>query len=217
MDKLLTVIIGRPKFHTAIEGFQNERETENQGTYSSFTFDTPVLVYLAKNARRGSKTLETGAGCSTLILALCGCQHTCITPWSSEIISIQKYAADNEIDLKSVNFINDCSDKVLPQIEEEGFDMILLDGRTSFPWPVIDWFYAIQKLNKDGLMIIHDADMTAAAILVEYMKSDSDWEIAGNFSGKTILFKKKSDLKKHIPGKLRPYTTIKAPVAYQHA
>ncbi|MEP7252178.1 MAG: class I SAM-dependent methyltransferase [Ginsengibacter sp.] len=217
MDKVLTVITDRPKFHTAIEGFQNEPEAGNQGTYSSFSLDTPVLVYLAKNARRCSKTLETGAGCSTLILALCGCKHTCITPWSSEIISIQKYAADKEIDLKFVNFINDSSDKVLPQIDEDGFDMILLDGRTSFPWPVIDWFYAIQKLKKDGLMIIHDAHMDPAAILVDYMKSDSDWEIAADFSDKTILFKKKSDLKIHIPGKLRPYTSIKAPATYQHA
>ncbi len=61
---------------------------------------------------------------------------------------IYKYAASKEILMDQVKFINESSDTFLPRNKDEGYDMILIDGKHAFPWPMIDWFYTAEKLKQ---------------------------------------------------------------------
>jgi len=167
-----------------------------------------VLSFIAKNISKGEKTLETGAGCSTLVFAYCGAVHTAVTPSGSEIELIKKYAAEQEIDMGAVTFVPQSSDYFLPRNEDEGYNMVLLDGKHAFPWPVVDWFYTADKLKKDGLMLIDDAEMRSVSILIDFMNADPNWELVQDFDGKTLAFKKTKDKTLDVAWHMQPYSVV---------
>ena len=201
-DKLHKIINERPRFHrgeTEIDRpFSNEEsllsrkmvEKINGKELTCYGIGEDVLSFIAQNVNEGSKTLETGAGCSTLVFAFLGTDHTAVTPSHSEIELISDYATENEIPMDAVRFIQESSDQYLPSCKEGGFDLVLLDGKHAFPWPIIDWFFTADKLKEGGLMIIDDAEMRSVSILVDFMRSDTGWQLIESFSGKTIVFKK---------------------------
>jgi predicted O-methyltransferase YrrM len=220
MDKLEKIINERPMFHkgeTEIERPFTQEESLLSGKeiqklkstdLTCYGIGKEVLFFIAKNIQRGNKTLETGAGCSTLVFAHCGAQHTAVTPSLTEISLIGKYASENEIAMDTVNFVPQSSDYFLPRNEEDGFDLVLLDGKHAFPWPIVDWFYTADKLKKDGLMIIDDAEMKSVSILVDFMKADTGWQVVAEFSGKTIVFKKNRALAHDVAWHMQRYTVI---------
>ncbi len=218
MDKLQLIINEHPNFHkgeTEIERPFTQEETLLSGkelkkltevNLTCYGIEKEVLLFIADNVREGNKTLETGAGCSTLVFAYCKSQHTAVTPSLSEINLIKEYAAANDILFDKVDFVQQSSDYFLPRNEDDGFDLILLDGKHAFPWPVIDWFYTADKLKKDGLMIIDDAEMKSVSILTDFMKADTGWKMVKNFSGKTIVFKKIRESIHDVAWHMQPYT-----------
>src|SRR5215831_18384829 len=169
MDKLQIIINEHPHFHkgeTEIERSFEKKESLlsnkefrkiKENTLTCYGIEKEVLLFIAENSNRESKTLETGAGCSTLVFAYRKAKHFAVTPSSSEIKLIKEYASSKGILMDTVKFIQQSSDHFLPRNEEEGFDLVLLDGKHAFPWPIIDWFYTADKLKKGGLMIIDDA------------------------------------------------------------
>lgn len=218
MDKLQLIINEHPNFHkgeTEIQRPFTQKETLLSGrelkklteiNLTCYGIEKEVLLFIADNIREGNKTLETGAGCSTLIFAYSKSQHTAVTPSLSEINLIKEYATANDILFDKVNFVQHSSDYFLPRNEDDGFDLILLDGKHAFPWPVIDWFYTADKLKKDGLMIIDDAEMKSVSILTDFMRADTGWKMVKNFSGKTIVFKKIRESIHDVAWHMQPYT-----------
>jgi hypothetical protein len=222
MDKLQTIINERPGFHRG-ETEIDRPFTHGESLLSSRTIEKlvnteltcygigkDVLSFIAENIHKGSMTMETGAGCSTLIFALRGSTHIAITPSLPEINLITRYAVLNDISLDTVKFVQESSDYFLPRCEGKGFDLILLDGKHAFPWPIIDWFFTADKLKLGGLMIIDDAEMRPVAVLADFMKADTGWEMVRNFSGKTIAFKKKREWIHDVAWHMQPYS-VKSP------
>ena len=171
-----------------------------------YGIDKEVLLFIAGNIQPGSKTLETGAGCSTLVFAFCGSDHIAVTPSLSEINLITKYGVSHEILMDKVKFVQESSDHFLPRCKEDEFDLILLDGKHAFPWPIVDWFYTAEKLKQGGLMIIDDAAMKSVSVLVDFMKVDNGWLQVANFSGKTIVFRKRRVSVHDVAWHMQPYT-----------
>jgi hypothetical protein len=97
-----------------------------------------LLTFIADNVDDTSRTLETGAGCSTLVFALRGSRHIAVTPSQTEISMISRYAVRNEILLGKIRFVQESSEQYLPQCEVDGLDLVLLDGKHAFPWPMLD-------------------------------------------------------------------------------
>jgi hypothetical protein len=60
----------------------------------------------------------------------------------------------------------------LPRCQLANLDLILLDGKHAFPWPVVDWFYTADRLKQGGLMIIDDAQMRSVGVLRDFMAAD---------------------------------------------
>jgi hypothetical protein len=106
------------------------------GSNACYAIEPDVLRFLSDSVSANSKTMETGAGMSTLIFALQASTHVAVTPSKAEISSIRDYAAHNNISLDSVRFICKPSEEFLPSCELADLDLVPLDGSTPFrgPW-----------------------------------------------------------------------------------
>ena len=164
MTTLKQILEERPKFHTGetelplarkfrIEETQLSPELAKKlidGQKACYGFSDDVLLYLSTVVAKGYRTLETGAGISTLVFALNGAEHVCITPNQSEITAIRHYAEEKQIDLSGVTFVVECSEQFLPIHNYSGLDLVLIDGKHAFPWPILDWFYTADALKQGG-------------------------------------------------------------------
>jgi predicted O-methyltransferase YrrM len=220
MDKLQQIIHERPSFHrseTEIDRSFDPSESllprEAAAKLASveltcYGLGSDVLSFIAESVSEGSQTLETGAGCSTLVFAMRGSEHIAITPSKSEIALITQYALQREIPLGKVHFVQESSDRYLGRCEVEGLDLVLLDGKHAFPWPIVDWFFTADRLREGGMMVIDDAQMRSVAILAEFMGVDPGWQLIRDFSGKTLAFRKLRDSIHDVTWHMQPFTVV---------
>lgn len=218
MDKLQKIIRERPNFHRSeteidrafdpVESllpYQEATQLASAGL-TCYGIEADVLSFIADNVDEGSRTLETGAGCSTLVFALRGCRHIAVTPSQSEIKLMEEYAAQQGISLSNLQLVQEPSESYLPRCTMDGFDLILLDGKHAFPWPMIDWFFTADRLRRGGLMIIDDVRLRSVAILAEFMRIDPSWKLIRDFSGKTLVFRKVRDAIHDVAWHMQPFT-----------
>jgi hypothetical protein len=137
--------------------------------------DRDCYVLLAEHVVAGARTLETGSGLSTVVLAAAGARHTCVTPSRAEADRIGAYCAQHEIDTGTLTFEIGCSDAVLPQLAPEPLDLVLIDGNHGFPTPMLDWYYAGSRLRQGGLLVIDDTPLPAVAHLCAFIDGDPRW------------------------------------------
>lgn len=157
----------------------------------SWQLESDVLEFLSKNVKSTSKTLETGAGLSTLLFAVLESNHTCIVPDRKQIIRIKSYCKKNKISLRKVRFINEISEVALPKIKDSKFDLVLIDGRHAFPTPFIDWYYVTPKLKIGGQVIIDDTQLWTGKVLKNFLLSEHEWILKLNLSRSAVFTKKK--------------------------
>jgi len=143
----------------------------------SWTAGPGTLALLAQRADPGAHTLETGAGSSTIVLAAAGASHTAVSPHRAEHLAIQQYCAEREIDTSRVRFIAEGSERALPRLveEEPRFDLIFIDGRHSFPSPVIDYGYSQWLLARGGLLVMDDIQVRSVRIVADYCDQTPMW------------------------------------------
>jgi hypothetical protein len=168
--------------------------------------ESEVVRYLASLVQPGLSTLETGAGLTTLVFAIKGARHVSITPNVPEIDGIRRYAQLNNISLDSVDFVAAASDDYLPRCEVHELDIVLLDGKHAFPWPMVDWFYTADRLKEGGLMIIDDVQLRSVSILQDFMKIDPGWHFIQNFGGKTSVYRKTRQSVHDVAWHMQPWT-----------
>jgi hypothetical protein len=212
------VITTRPKFHANETEIQRSfdlgesllPEAQARGLASSgltcWGIEEDVLRFLAESVGEGQRTLETGAGCSTLVFALCKARHTAVTPSEVEIRLIREYADTNGIGLADVTFVPEPSEQYLPQSNESNLNLVLLDGKHAFPWPMVDWFFTADRLKRGGLMLLDDAQMRSVSVLAEFMRADPGWEFVRSFGGNTLAFRKVRDKVLDVAWHMQPWT-----------
>lgn len=136
------------------------------------------LLFIDKNVNHNSKTIETGAGCSTVLFALKGTHHTCIVPDQALTERIVAFCKEKGIDTSRLNFIVEPSEKALPKLMERDFDLALIDGRHGFPQPFLDWYYAAEILKIGGHVIIDDLHAWVCETLVNFLiEEKKDWAL----------------------------------------
>jgi predicted O-methyltransferase YrrM len=154
-----------PALHAMAEGDDPEL-----GIWST---DRDCYLLLTEVAGPGTRTLETGSGLSTIVLAAAGAVHTCVTPARAEADRILAYCAEHGIDTGTVAFEIGGSDDVLPRlIHEPPLDLVLIDGNHGFPTPMIDWYFAGSRLRRDGTIVIDDIALPAVAHLCAFIDRD---------------------------------------------
>jgi hypothetical protein len=153
-------------------------------------------------------TLETGSGISTLVFALGGVQHTAVSPDPEEHAELRAYAGSVGVDLTRVNLVPEPSDRYLPACGLNGLDVVFLDGKHAFPWPIIDWFYTADRLKLGGLMILDDTQLRPVRVLEDFLIADVDrWRFEGKPGGRTSIFRKLAHPVHDTTWKMHPWTS----------
>jgi hypothetical protein len=160
------------------------------GEYVSMGLADDVSHFISDHVDDSSFTLETGCGLSTVLFALSGARHICITPATDEIDRIKEYCGRNGIALDKVTFHASSSEKVLPGIECDSLDLVLIDGRHGFPAPFIDFYYTAGKLKIDGLLVIDDTWLWTGDILKQILLLEPEWKLEVDFSPRASAFRK---------------------------
>ncbi|MEP6740885.1 MAG: class I SAM-dependent methyltransferase [bacterium] len=151
------------------------------------------MRFISEHVDESSHTLETGCGLSTVLFALSGARHICITPAKEEIERIKDYCQTNGIPIDHLTFHMDLSEKVLPGVECEPLDLVLIDGRHGFPAPFIDFYYTADKLKVGGLLVIDDTWLWTGDVLKQNLLLEPEWKLEADFSPRTSVFRKLAD------------------------
>jgi hypothetical protein len=136
------------------------------------------LLFISRVVGKGSKTLETGAGCSTVLFALLGANHTCIVPDQGLTERILAFCREKQIPTAGLRFVVDTSEQALPRMQERDFDLALIDGRHGFPQPFLDWYYIAEALKVGGHVVIDDLHVWVCETLMEFLLAEKDWKLA---------------------------------------
>jgi len=135
------------------------------------------LLFIAEHVSEKSKTLETGAGCSTILFAIKGTKHTCVVPDRPLADRIISFCNSKNISTAGLNFIIEPSERALPRLQELDFDLALIDGRHGFPQPFLDWYFVAELLKTGGYVIIDDLHIWVCETLVNLLAEEKDWTL----------------------------------------
>lgn len=180
---LETLLREDPKFHGRdLAGTQN------------YAIHPIVLEWMATKLPRGGRTVETGCGYTTIVLASLASGHTVISPFTEEHDLIRKWCASHGISTDHVEFIAKPSQEVVPNLPFQPLDFVLIDGDHAFPAPFIDWYYLADMLKVGGHVAVDDTQIPTGAILREFLLAESGrWRLDSEL-GKTSIFTRETDL-----------------------
>ncbi len=121
-----------------------------------------TLALIADHVQPGDRTVETGAGASTVVFAATGARHTAISPIGDEHERIGRGAGSTEWRTATSPSWWAPRTGVLPAMaEREAFDAGFIDGKHSFPHPVVDWHYITTALRTGGVLVLDDLPIPA--------------------------------------------------------
>jgi predicted O-methyltransferase YrrM len=153
-----------------------------------------TLELIARFARPGWRTLETGAGASTAVFAAAGARHVAISPAADEHRRIREWCEGAGIDCREVEFVEGFSDEVLPSLDQAGnLDMAFIDGGHSFPIPVVDWHYVARRLRVGGILLMDDIPIPAVAVVFRAMMDDPGWVLLELADHRAAVFRKSAE------------------------
>ena len=164
------------------------RVAPNIGT--SFQLSEQALRFIDQNVDRSSRTLETGAGISTVLFAMKEANHTCVVPDPELVGRITDYCQRKLIPFEKINFQIGKSEKILPALQADELDLLLIDGQHAFPTPFIDWYYTADKLRVGGIVMIDDTQLWTGQVLKNFLLEETEWRLIEEFSARTAIFKK---------------------------
>ena len=157
-----------------------------------------AFQYIHDHTGPASRTLETGAGISTMVFALRRARHTCVAPDPDEIDRLRRYAAERGIAVDSIDFQVQRSDQFFHAREVGELDLVLVDGCHGFPSPFLDWFYTAAKLRVGGILVVDDVQIWTGAVLRDFLAAEPEWRLIAPHSAKTAIFEKVAD---YVPWK----------------
>ncbi len=172
-----------------------------------YALGNEVLHMMAEHINPSSRTLETGAGLTTVLFALKGACHTCIVPDQELVDRIKGYCDQHQISIDRIDFRISRSENLLPYLQVTDLDMVLIDGGHGFPVPIIDWYFTVEKLKIGGQLIIDDTHLWTGRILKEFLLCEPEWELVQEWQ-KTAVFKKLKDGSQLKEWGGQPYTVL---------
>lgn len=216
-QKLTRILAERPKFHEGeleiMRTFEPSESFLPAASASKIASSGPVFYGIGEAATRfifesvssQSKTLEVGLGMTTLAFTLKGAQHVCITPFQSEIDAIRTYGRTLDIDFANTQFVCESSDTYLPRCDHADLDLVLIDGKHAFPFPMLDWYFTADRLKRSGIMIIDDVHIKPVRIVKEFLDSDPRWQLISGFDHKSFAYRKLTDTVHDVAWHMQPY------------
>lgn len=148
-----------------------------------------TIEAIASFVAPGDRTMETGAGISTLLLVFLGTTHTSVTPAPEEAGRVRQWLETHNIPTASLSFEYGLSWDILPTLKAQQLDFAFIDGCHGFPVPFIDFFYFARNLRDGGILGIDDVHLWTGMVLVNFLRKEKNWRELGIF-GTTAFFRK---------------------------
>jgi MoaA/NifB/PqqE/SkfB family radical SAM enzyme/precorrin-6B methylase 2 len=171
------LLVEEPKFHV-----------DEHGNPASWGIEPALIEALPTWVSSGDRTIETGAGLSTVMFCAIGSRHTAVSPDGAEFERIRRFCEGHEISIDGLNAIVGRSDRILPAIEET-HDLALIDGCHGFPSVYLDWYYLVDRLVVGGLLVVNATALYTVRTLVDFMSEDPSWEMVAEFDGSAAFRK----------------------------
>ncbi|MDD5194875.1 MAG: class I SAM-dependent methyltransferase [Candidatus Omnitrophica bacterium] len=202
-------------FQDILEHLSSLPQEESQRLFP-FVLNTDILQYIYENIDETSKTLETGAGLSTVIFALRGANHICVVPSKEEVDHVIEYCAQCKIPTQKINFYIERSENVIPALKFNGLDLVLIDGRHAFPTPFIDWYYTCDALKIGGKVIIDDTNVWTGRILKDFLLLEPEWKLIKDVPQRAAAFMKLKEGSHSKEFHLQPFVMLNSDIKTTH-
>jgi len=173
---LQKLAVDPPKLHVGLTG----------ELISHWRPDDRTITELDRRLRPGMKTLETGAGFTTIMFAIYRCCHTAIAPDKGLFERIQRYCRENDISTADLEFIDDMSIEVVPQLAPNLYDLALIDGCHGFPTVYVDFLYMARALKLGGTLVVDDMNIFTCQTVGRFMQADPSWRV--DIATKRVVF-----------------------------
>ncbi len=111
---------------------------------------------------------------STVLFTLLGTDHVAVTPSQDEADRFAAYCRERNIDRSKTTFEVGGSDDVLPRLTRP-LDLVFVDGGHGFPTPILDWYYAGQRLVRGGIIVFDDMQLPQVASMGAQLRDDPRW------------------------------------------
>jgi predicted O-methyltransferase YrrM len=167
---------------------------EDAGELLTYALVPEALRLIERVVKAGGRTLETGAGHSTIVFIAAQCEHTCIVPDPVEVDRIRAYCEQAGASTERVSFHVGPSERLLPSLDLPELDVVLIDGSHSFPQVFIDWFYTAGALRKGGVLLIDDVHLWTGRVLRDFLRDEPEWEMVDELGGRTSVFRKMAEV-----------------------
>jgi len=140
--------------------------------------------------RPGDRTLETGAGATTVVFAACGAYHTAISPDPAEHRLIREYCRRIGVDDSRLEFVEGLSQDVLPSLlsRERVLDAACVDGAHCFPYAQIDWYYITRAMKVGGRLVMDDITIPSIAPVFRHMTLEPNWQLDATLDDRAAQF-----------------------------
>jgi hypothetical protein len=181
-------------------------------TTDGWRLDDAGLLFLDAHVQSEMRTIETGAGVSTILFGLKRARHTCVVPDRRVIRRIRRYCASAGVSLDTVTFLAGRSEYALPHLERSAYDFALIDGRHGFPAPFIDWFYIADRLRQGGIILVDDTWIWTCDVLARFLDASPGWHRCGALPN-AAAFRKERDDTQHAEWVDQPFVYRQSPAA----
>jgi predicted O-methyltransferase YrrM len=154
-----------------------------------------TLQLLARHVRKDARTIETGAGASTVVFAAAGTRHTAISPFEEEHSRIREFCETVGVDVASIEFLAQASEMALPGLPDKPgeVDLIFIDGRHSFPAPVLDFYFAWRLLRVGGILVLDDIPIPSVQVVHAFCADSPEWELVTIADDRAGCYRKLAD------------------------
>lgn len=159
---------------------------------SSWRIDNHTIDILDRSLKPGMRTVETGAGLSTILFALRAASHLCIVPDQGLVDRIQAFCHQHAIPTGQVTFDVRPSQDVVATLESNAYDLALIDGCHNFPIACVDFFYAARALKSGGALLIDDLHIWTCEVIAKFLRESPTWHVT-EFTQRVCVALKEGD------------------------
>ena len=181
-------------------------------TTDGWRLDDSALHFLESHVQSDMRTIETGAGVSTIVFGLKGTRHTCVVPDRRVVRRIRRYCASAGVSLDAVTFVLGRSEYALPRLQASAYDFALIDGRHGFPAPFLDWFYIADRLRQGGMVLVDDTWIWTCDVLARFLDASPGWRRCGTLPYSAVFRKERNDVQ-HAEWVDQPFVYRRSPAA----